>query len=156
MPKLDLSKVPVKTGSIYPEPYASMMQGRSSLRLGDAGGLTQFGVNLVTLAPGALSSLRHWHRAEDEFVMVTAGECVMVTDAGETLMRVGDCAAFPANTADGHHFINRGAAPASFLVVGSKAKHEVATYSDVDLVVEIENGTATFRHKDGSAYKAPV
>ena len=88
--------------------------------------------------------------------MVTAGECVMVTDAGEPLMRVGDCAAFPANTADGHHFINRSAAPASFLVVGSKAKHEVATYSDVDLVVEIENGTATFRHKDGSAYKAPV
>ena len=65
MPKLDLSKVPVKTGSIYPEPYAAMMQGRSSLRLGEAGGLTQYGVNLVTLQAGALSSLRHWHLNED-------------------------------------------------------------------------------------------
>ena len=71
MPKIDLATVPVKTGSIYPEPYASQMQGRSSLRLGQAGGLTQFGANLVILAPGARSSLRHWHRHEDEFVMVT-------------------------------------------------------------------------------------
>ena len=71
--KLDLADVPVKTGSIYPEPYAAMMKGRSSLRLGQAGGLTQFGVNLVRLEPGALSSLRHWHEKEDEFVMVTEG-----------------------------------------------------------------------------------
>lgn len=152
--KIDLGKVPVKTGSIYPAPYAAMMAGRSSLRLGDAGGLTQFGVNLVTLAPGALSSLRHWHLAEDEFVMVTSGTCTMVTDAGETQMQVGDCAAFPANTPDGHHFINRTDQLASFLVVGSKAKCEVATYSDVDLMVTMEAGTATFTHKDGSPYKA--
>ena len=103
MPKLDLTNVPVKTGSIYPEPYAAMMAGRSSLRLGEAGGLTQVGVNLVTLQPGALSSLRHWHLHEDEFVMVTQGECVMVQEGGETLMQVGDCAAFPAGVADGHH-----------------------------------------------------
>lgn len=155
MPKLDLSKMPVKTGSIYPSPYAEMMAGRSSQRLGDAGGLTQFGVNLVTLAPGALSSLRHWHMAEDEFVMVTTGECVMVTDAGETLMRVGDCAAFPANTPDGHHFINRSDQPASFLVVGSKSKREVATYSDVDLMVTMEGGKASFTYKDGTEFKGP-
>lgn len=154
MTKLDLTKVPVKTGSIYPSPYAEMMVGRTSLRLGDAGGLTQFGVNLVTLQPGALSSLRHWHLAEDEFVMVIAGECILVQDEGETLMRSGDCAAFPANTPNGHQFINRSAEIASFLVVGSKAKREVATYSDVDLVVTIEAGKATFAHKDGSAYKA--
>ena len=73
MPKLDLTSVPVKTGSIYPQPYAGLMAGRSSQRLGEAGGLTQFGVNLVTLQPGALSSLRHWHLHEDEFVMVTDG-----------------------------------------------------------------------------------
>ena len=117
MPKLDLTKVPVKTGSIYPEPYAAMMAGRSSLRLGEAGGLTQFGVNLVTLHPGALSSLRHWHLHEDEFVMVTQGQCVMVQDGGETLMQVGDCAAFPAGMADGHHFINRSDKPFTFLVM---------------------------------------
>lgn len=152
--KLDLSKVPVKTGSIYPSPYAKMMAGRSSQRLGDAGGLTQFGVNLVTLQPGALSSLRHWHLAEDEFVMVTAGECTLVQDEGATLMRAGDCAAFPANTPNGHHFINHSTRIASFLVIGSKAKREVATYSDVDLKVTMESGSVTFTHWDGTAYKA--
>lgn len=155
MPKLDLSKVPVKSGSIYPEPYAGMMKGRSSLRLGDAGGLTQFGVNLVTLEPGALSSLRHWHLNEDEFVMVTEGCCVMVTDAGETPMQAGDCAAFPAGSTDGHHFINRSDAVARFLVVGSKAPVEVATYSDVDLRVEMAGGKARFTYKDGTNWEGP-
>lgn len=155
MAKIDLAKVPVKTGSIYPAPYAAMMAGRSSLRLGEAGGLTQFGVNLVTLEPGALSSLRHWHLAEDEFVMVTEGICTMVTDAGATEMRPGDCAAFPAGQPDGHHFINRTDRPARFLVVGSKAPREVATYSDVDLMLTLEGGRATFTHKDGSPFKTP-
>lgn len=155
MSKLDLTKVPVKTGSIYPEPYASMMKGRSSLRLGDAAGLTQFGVNLVSLEPGAMSSLRHWHMAEDEFVMVTEGECVMVTDAGETVMRPGDCAGFPAGSPNGHHFLNRTDRVAKFLVVGSKAKREVGTYSDVDLKVEIEGGKATFTYKDGTPFTGP-
>lgn len=153
MPVIDQSKCPVKTGSIYPEPYASMMQGRSSLRLGDAGGLTQFGANLVMLEPGAMSSLRHWHLNEDEFVWVVEGECTLVQDAGETVMRPGDCAAFPAGSTDGHHFINRSDRPARFLVVGSKAKHEVATYSDVDLMVEMEGGKARFTHKDGTEFK---
>jgi uncharacterized cupin superfamily protein len=153
--KLDLTQIPVRTSSIYPAPYGAMMAGRSSQRLGDAGGLTQFGVNLVTLQPGAMSSLRHWHLAEDEFVMVTAGECVLVQDAGETVMRPGDCAAFPANTPDGHHFLNRSDTPASFLVVGSKAKREVATYSDVDLMVTLEGGIATFTRKDGTPYVPP-
>ena len=155
MPKLDLAKVPLKTGSLYPEPYASMMAGRSSLRLGDAGGLTQFGVNLVMLEPGALSSLRHWHLNEDEFVMVTEGECIMVQDAGETLMRVGDCAAFPAGSSDGHHFINRSAQVVKFLVIGSKAKSEVATYSDLDFQLHVEGGKARFTYKDGTDWTGP-
>lgn len=155
MPVIDPAKVPVKTGSIYPSPYAEMMAGRSSLRLGDAGGLTQFGVNLVTLEPGAMSSLRHWHLHEDEFVMVTEGECTLVQDAGETVMRAGDCAAFPAGNPDGHHFINRSAAVARFLVVGTKAPREVGTYSDVDLRVEIEAGRARFTYKDGTDWTGP-
>jgi len=155
MPKLDLSVLPVRTGSIYPEPYASMVKGRSSLRLGDAAGLTQFGVNLVTLEPGAMSSLRHWHLAEDEFVMVTEGECVMVQDEGETIMRPGDCAGFPAGSTNGHHFLNRSDAPARFLVVGSKAPREVATYSDHDLKVEIAGGKARFTYKDGTDWTGP-
>ncbi len=155
MPKLDLTKVPVKTGSIYPSPYAEMMRGRSSLRLGDAGGLTQFGANLVMLEPGALSSLRHWHRHEDEFVMVTEGECVVVQDAGEVVMRVGDCAAFPAGSTDGHQFINRTGVRATFLVVGTKAAREVATYTDVDLMVEMAGGKARFTYKDGEDWTGP-
>ncbi len=155
MPKIDLAKVPVKTGSIYPEPYKEMMAGRSSLRLGEAGGLTQFGVNLVILAPGARSSLRHWHRNEDEFVMVTEGECVLVQDAGETVMRAGDCAAFPAGDPDGHCFINRSTTEARFLVVGTKAPSEVATYSDVDMMVVMEGGSARLTYKDGTPWDGP-
>ena len=154
MPKLDLAAVPLKTSSIYPAPFAAMMAGRASLRLGDAGGLRQIGVNLVTLAPGALSSLRHWHRAEDEFVMVTGGTCTLLMDGGQCAMQPGDCAAFPAGRADGHCFVNLSATPAQFLVAGTKAPREVATYSDVDLVVTVENGSATFTRRDGQPFVA--
>lgn len=155
MPVIDPTRVPVKTGSIYPEPYAGMMRGRSSLRLGEAGGLTQFGANLVSLEPGALSSLRHWHQNEDEFVMVTEGECTLVQDAGEVVMRAGDCAAFPAGCPDGHHFINRTEKVARFLVVGTKAPREVTTYSDVDLRLEVGDGITRFIYKDGTHWEGP-
>ncbi len=149
---IDIAKCPVKTGSIYPEPYASQMAGRSSLRLGDAAGLTQFGANLVTLEPGARSSLRHWHRAEDEFVMVTEGELVLVQDEGEYLMRPGDCAAWKAGDTNGHCFLNRTDRVGRFLVVGSKAPHEVATYSDEDFVLEVKDGKASFFYRDGTPW----
>ncbi|MCE6951976.1 cupin domain-containing protein [Cereibacter sphaeroides] len=152
---IDLANCPVKTGSIYPEPYASMVAGRSSLRLGQAGGLTQFGANLVTLEPGAMSSLRHWHEQEDEFVMVTEGECILVQDAGETIMHPGDCAAFPAGVPDGHHFLNRTDRVARFLVVGSRAPREVAHYSDHDFVLHVEDGEARFTYRDGSPWQGP-
>ena len=158
MPIIDPSRCPVKTGSIYPEPYASMMQGRSSLRLGEAGGLTQYGVNLVMLEPGAMSSLRHWHHNEDEFVWIVEGECTLVQDRGETVMRPGDCAAFPAGDTDGHHFLNRTDRVAKFLVVGTKARQETAVYSDVDMMVHVtpgENGRADFTYKDGTPWKGP-
>ncbi len=155
MPKLDLSAVPVKTGSIYPAPYGAMMAGRSSLRLGDAGALTQFGANLVRLEPGAMSSLRHAHQFEDEFVMMTAGALVLIEDGGETVMRAGDCAAFPAGTGNGHHFVNRSGAVGEFLVVGTKAPREVATYSDVDLRIEMGGGKARFTYWDGTDYAGP-
>ena len=150
-----MTQVPVKTGTIYPPEFAPQVAGRSSLRLGDAGGLTQFGVNIVILAPGAKSSMRHWHLHEDEFVMITIGECVMVQDAGETVMRVGDCAAFPAGVPDGHCFINRTQTEARILVVGSKAPREVATYSDVDLVVTQSEGQNVITHKNGQHYTGP-
>jgi uncharacterized cupin superfamily protein len=129
--------------------------GRSSLRVGDAGGLTQFGANIVTLAPGAASSLRHWHLREDEFAIVLAGELMLVEDAGETPMRPGDCACFPAGNPDGHCFVNRSGSDGSFLVVGSRADRETAHYSDIDLVAEITGEGLTFRRRDGTAYAAP-
>jgi uncharacterized cupin superfamily protein len=150
MPKIDFKTAPVKTGSIYPEPYASQMEGRSSLRLGDAGGLTQFGANMVILQPGAVSSVRHWHLNEDEFVMVTQGELVLEQDEGETRMKRGECAAFPAGVPNGHRFINRTGKEARFLVIGTKAPEEVATYSDVDMMLTIKDGAARFTRKDGS------
>ena len=118
----------------------------------DAAGLTQFGANLVTLDPGARSSLRHWHRAEDEFVMVTEGELVLVQDEGEYLLHPGDCAAWKAGDPNGHCFLNRTLRPARFLVVGSKAPHEVATYSDEDLVLEVRDGKASFFYRDGAPW----
>jgi uncharacterized cupin superfamily protein len=153
MPRIDLSHVPVKIGSIYPEPYASQMQGRSSLRLADAAGLTQFGVNIVTLDPGAKASLRHWHLNEDEFAMVLEGELILVEEGGETPMHPGDCAAWKAGIADGHRLINRSAAPARFLVVGTNAPDEVVTYADVDMVLHAgADGSHRFTHRDGSPF----
>ncbi len=153
MSVIDISKITPRTGSIYPAPYAAQMVGRASLRLGDAGGLTQFGANLVILQPGAKSSLRHWHRNEDEFVMVTEGTCTLVDDAGAHEMHPGDCAAFPAGAANGHHFVNNSDREARFLVIGTRAGHEIATYSDVDLKVELKDGTASFSHRDGTPLK---
>jgi uncharacterized cupin superfamily protein len=149
MPPLDLAKVPLRTGTIYPPPLDAEVAGRSSLRLGDAGGLTQFGANLVILAPGAKSSMRHWHETEDEFVMVTQGEVVMIDNSGEHPMRPGDCAAFPAGSDNAHCFVNRTGTEARFLVVGSRSPSEVAHYPDIGLRVEIGGGKAAFFHEDG-------
>lgn len=155
MPKIDIEAAPVRTGSIYPEPYASMMKGRSSRRLGAAGGLTQFGVNLVTLEPGAVASLRHAHEREDEFAWVLEGELVLVEDTGETVMRPGDCAAWPCGTGLHHRFENRSAAPARFLVVGTASPDERVTYAEHDFVILREGGETRFTHRDGSPWSGP-
>jgi len=148
--RLDLSSIPVQTGTGYPDPFAEAVNGRSKQALGDAGGLTQFGINLVELKPGAASSQRHWHSHEDEFVMVVSGELTLVTDEGETLMRAGDCAAFPAGRPNGHHLINRGWGNALFLCVGSRIAEDRALYPDIDLVHESK--TDSYSHRDGTPY----
>src|SRR3954467_12519261 len=112
MPKIDLRAVPVRKGTGYPAQFDAPCAQRSRRRLGDAYGLTDFGVNLMTLPPGGWSSQRHWHSHEDEFVMVLEGELTLVEDAGETSLRAGDCAAFAKGTGDGHHLINRSATTA--------------------------------------------
>jgi uncharacterized cupin superfamily protein len=150
MSRLDLSSIPVLSGTAYPEAFAEAVNGRSRQALGDAGGITQFGVNLVELQPGAASSQRHWHSHEDEFVMVVSGELTLVTDEGETLMRAGDCAAFPAGRPNGHQLVNRGWGTGLFLVVGSRIPEDKATYPDIDLL--FDGATKTYTHRDGTPY----
>lgn len=150
MSRLDLSSIPVLTGTGYPDPFAEAVNGRSKQALGNAGGLTQFGVNLVELQPGAASSQRHWHTHEDEFVTVVSGELTLVTDEGETLMRAGDCAAFPAGRPNGHQLINRGWGNALFLCVGSRILEDKAHYPDIDLVYD--GKTDSYAHRDGRPY----
>ena len=154
MPKIDIANAPVRTGSIYPPPHDAEMEGRSSLRLGDAGGLTQFGANLVTLKPGAKSSLRHWHVHEDEFLMVTHGTATLIDDMGETPLQCGDFAAFPAGDENGHCIANKSGSEVQFLVIGSRAQEETAYYSDLDMMVRISSGSAEFTHKNGQPYVA--
>jgi len=155
MPKFDLSRAPVKTGSIYPEPYASEMAGRSSQRLGALGGLTQFGVNIVTLAPGAVASLQHWHLNEDEFAMVLEGTLILSEDTKETPMEPGDCAAWQAGIPVGHRLENRSNAPARFLIVGSRADEEVVTYTQVDMKAHLADGKARFTYHDETDWIGP-
>lgn len=153
-PALDPASVPEKRGSGYPEPFRSRMGDRSKRRLGDALGLTRFGVNLVTLPPGGQSALRHWHTLEDEFVWVLEGEVVLVTNAGEQVLGPGTCAGYPAGQRDGHHFVNRGAGVARYLEVGSRIDGDNAFYPDDDLMLaEDENGWF-YAHKDGRRYPA--
>jgi len=150
MSRLDLSIIPVLTGTGYPEAFAEAVQGRSRQALGEAGGLTQFGVNLVELQPGAASSQRHWHTHDDEFVMVVSGELTLVSDEGETLMRAGDCAAFPAGRPNGHHLINKGWGNALFLAVGPNSAQDRAEYPDIDLVYD--GNSDSYTHRDGTPY----
>lgn len=150
MPVIDQEAAPLRTGSSYPEPYASEMGRRSARLLGDAGGLTQFGVNLVTLPPGTKSSLRHWHEAEDEFLWMVEGELVLVENDGEAVVRPGDAVAWPAGAPNGHHLINRSDAPARFLVVGTRAERETCHYSDVDLVAHFDGERSWFTRRDGA------
>ena len=154
MPKLNLADIPWRTGSAYPGKLAEAVAGRSSQRLGDAGGLTQFGVNLVQLEPGGLSSLRHYHMEQDEFLMVTSGVCTLIDDHGETELHPGDCASFPAGDANGHHLKNNTDASATFLVVGTRTETETAYYSDIDMMVKDDANGFNFTRKDGSPLTA--
>ena len=154
MPKLTLSEIPFIGGSSYPGKLAEAVAGRSNQALGDAGGLTQYGVNIVRLEPGGLSSLRHYHMEQDEFLMVTQGVCTLIDDDGEHQMAPGDCATFPAGEANGHHLINKTDAPAAFLVVGTRTPTETAYYSDIDMMVKDDTNGFAFTRKDGSPLTA--
>ena len=158
MPKIDLAKAPSFKGSRYPQPFDAPCQGRAAVQAGIAGGLTQFGVNLVTLAPSAWASQRHWHEKEDEFVYVLSGELVLVEDDGEVTLRPGDCAAWKAGVRNGHHLINRnGSNEARFLVVGTRDNEDCGEYPDIDLrfnAARYDRASVggAYSHKDGTPY----
>jgi uncharacterized cupin superfamily protein len=152
MPKIDIDKVKVSTRAFYPPPFDKVVAGRETQRLGDAAKLTQFGVNLVRLKPGAAAGIRHWHDNEDEFVFMLEGEATLVEDGGETRLGPGETTAFEAGVPNGHSMVNRSNADVVMLVVGTRAKQERAHYPDVDLAYEFDGKTFRFLHKSGEPY----
>ena len=149
MPKLDLYSIEQINRTGYPSPWREQMAKRHYRRLAPAAGLTDFGVSHVTLEPGGISSQRHWHEGEDEFVVMLEGEAMLIEDEGETLMRAGDCAAFPKGIANGHQLVNRSAATCVFIAIGRPAASD-CHYPDIDL--HVDGATNSYVHKDGSPY----
>lgn len=148
MKRIDVDGAPKRVGSAYPPPLDAPCAARVRSQLGAAGGLTHFGVNLLRLPPGVWSSQRHWHSHEDEFVWVVEGEVVLITDLGEETLRPGDCAAFKAGDANGHHIVNRSDHDAVVLEVGnSDEARDRTVYSDCDMVAE---PGARYMRRDGS------
>jgi uncharacterized cupin superfamily protein len=151
MPKLELDAIPQTNATGYPAPFDAMVEGRWYRRLAPVAGLTLMGASHVTLAPGGYSSQRHWHRGQDELVVVIAGEAVLIDDSGETLVRAGDVLAFPAGEANGHHMHNRSGEPCVFVAISAGAgAADSGVYSDIDMVFDAEG----YARKDGTRYPA--
>jgi uncharacterized cupin superfamily protein len=153
MPRIDIAAVPQRKGSGYPSPFDSPCADRVRQRLGNAGGLRDFGINLMRLPPGNWSSQRHWHSHEDEFVYVLKGELTLIEDGGETVLRTGDCAAFPKDSGNGHHLINKSGVTAVYLEVDARAPDDLTVCSDIDMMSS--NADGRFVHKDGTPYPEP-
>jgi uncharacterized cupin superfamily protein len=152
MPRIDIASVKTEASTGYPEPYRAAVAGRLRQRLGNVVGLDQFGVNLTRLKPGAQSSQRHWHAAEDELVFLLEGTLVLCEDEGETILRAGDAAGFKAGVRNGHCLVNRSTQDAVYLEIGTRASREQAEYPDIDLrFCKDENGVS-YTHKSGEPY----
>ncbi len=151
---LAITAIEERSTTSYPEPFRAVVAGRHARRLADAFGLTQFGVNLVRLTPGAASALRHAHSAEDEFVLVLEGSPTLITNDGEQPLAPGLCVGFPCGTGDAHHLVNRTEADVILLVVGTRAPdRDAVDYPDVDLKIEPgPDGARRFTRKDGTPY----
>ena len=152
MPKIDIAKAVVRTKGVYPQPYRASTDGREKAALGNVAGLTQFGVNLTRLKPGAASALRHWHEQEDEFIYVLEGELTLIEDGGETLLVPGDCAGFKAGASNGHQLVNKSQRDARYLEIGTRAATERCHYPDADLVMERDRSGMRFLHRSGEPY----
>ncbi|MDP6590936.1 MAG: cupin domain-containing protein [Alphaproteobacteria bacterium] len=153
LPALDPDSVELRRETDYPGDFKNIVAGRARRALGDALGLTQFGVNLVRLAPGSASAQRHWHSREDEFVTVLSGEVALISDSGEQILGRGDTAGFAAAAGDGHHLVNKGPQEALYLEIGSRVGGDVVTYPDIDLMYRKDAGK--FTNKRGEIYNVP-
>ena len=150
--RIDPSRLTSVVGTLYPSPYDAPCRARERTKLGDAAGLTQFGVNLLRLPPGAWSSQRHWHTGEDEFVYVLSGEVVLVTDGEEEVLRAGDSAGFRAGDTNGHCLQNRSGDDARVLEIGTRVPGDSAFYSDIDMVAPAGGKPAVYTRRDGTPY----
>jgi len=149
MPKLDLEAIEQINRTGYPPPYDAPMAKRHYRRIAPATGLSDFGVSHVVLEPGGISSQRHWHSGEDEFIVMLDGEAVLVEDTGESVMHAGDCAVFLKGVADGHQLVNRGDRPCTFVAVGKPAISD-CHYPDIDM--HLDGASGRFTHKDGTPF----
>ncbi len=150
--RIDIAALPPVIGTLYPPPYDAPCRARARTKLGDPAGLTQFGVNLLQLPPGAWSSQRHWHTAGDEFVYVLSGEVTLVTDGGEEILHPGDAAGFPANDPNGHCLQNRSAADAQVLEIGTRTAGDIGHYNDIDMTAPADGKPTLYTHRDGTPY----
>lgn len=151
--RIDPASLTPVVGTQYPPPYDQPCRARQRRKLGDVAGLTKFGVNLLVLPPGAWSSQRHWHTESDEFIYVLSGEVILVTDAGEELLRAGDAAGFKAADGDGHHLQNRSNADVQILEIGSRIRNDGAFYPEIDMVAAPGGKPAMYTRRDGTPYE---
>ena len=147
-PAMDPATIEPVIGTGYPAPFAADCAARAKRQIGNALGLANFGVNLVTLPPGTASSQRHWHSHQDEFVYIVEGEATLVTDAGEQRLGPGMVAGFPAGRPDGHHLVNRSDADVIYLEVGDRPPVDDVDYPDIDMLVR----GGRLVHRDGGPY----
>ena len=150
--RIDVASVTPIVGTLYPTPYEQPCLARERRKIGDAAGLTQYGVNLLTLPPGAWSSQRHWHSHQDEFVFVVQGEVVLVTDGGEEVLRAGDAAGFKAGEENGHCLQNRSSSAAVVLEIGSRVADDATVYPDIDMLSPADGMPALYTRRDGTPY----
>ncbi len=151
--RIDVAAIAPIIGTLYPSPFDEPCRARARKKLGDAAGLTQFGVNLLHLPPGAWSSQRHWHTAEDEFVYVLSGEVTLVSDGGDELLRAGDAAGFKAADTNGHCLQNRSGDDAYVLEIGTRVAGDVGHYNDIDMMAPADGKPAAYTHRDGTPYQ---
>jgi uncharacterized cupin superfamily protein len=139
--------------TIYPQPFAALVEGRAKRKLGEHFGLSNFGVNLTQLAPGAISALLHHHSKQDEFIYILEGSPILILGDDEYVLKPGDCMGFKAGSGVAHQLINRSNELVTYLEAGDRTVGDVVDYPQDDLkATQLPNGAWSLTHKDGSPY----